>query len=221
MRVFHVSINWWSFTGIWVTTSLLKSPGFFSVFWPISTILWFGWSPIVHLFPSPPVLLQILWWAPITIGIIVTFIFQWFFNSTYPSVHFLTILLCRQLGQQTAQFGKFSIFQRLVVSKSQRSKWVSFSRTDAGLCIYHLLVWSNLNFFKILSGPSYPTRRIKIYTLSMVICSVPLLCDWSFCVYLHITYICCFVASYLLLLWYDRSLWRCFLQLLEYILFPS
>ena len=35
------------------------------------------------------------------------------------------------------------------VSKSHRSLWVSFSRTDAGLCIYHLLVWSNLNFLHI------------------------------------------------------------------------
>ena len=35
------------------------------------------------------------------------------------------------------------------LSKSYRSLWVSFSRTDAGLCIYHLFVWSNLNFLHI------------------------------------------------------------------------
>ena len=34
-------------------------------------------------------------------------------------------------------------------SKSHRSLCVSFSRTGAGLCIYHLLVWSNLNFLHI------------------------------------------------------------------------
>ena len=33
--------------------------------------------------------------------------------------------------------------------KSQRSLWVSFPRTDAGLCVYHLFVWSNLNFLHI------------------------------------------------------------------------
>ena len=30
----------WSFTGVWVTAGLLRSPGFFSVFKPISTMLW-------------------------------------------------------------------------------------------------------------------------------------------------------------------------------------
>ena len=32
------------------------------------------------------------------------------------------------------------------ISKSQRSLCVSFSRIDSGLCIYHLLIWSNFNF---------------------------------------------------------------------------
>ena len=31
-RVFHISVSWCSFTEVWVTTSLLKSPGLFSVF---------------------------------------------------------------------------------------------------------------------------------------------------------------------------------------------
>ena len=31
-RVFHNSVSWWSFTGVWTTASLLKSPGLFSVF---------------------------------------------------------------------------------------------------------------------------------------------------------------------------------------------
>ena len=35
--VFHIS--WWFFTGVWVTASLLKSPGLFSVFWPFSIVL--------------------------------------------------------------------------------------------------------------------------------------------------------------------------------------
>ena len=28
-RLFHISVSWWSFTGDWVTASLLKSPGLF------------------------------------------------------------------------------------------------------------------------------------------------------------------------------------------------
>ena len=42
--------------------SLLQSPGLFSVFWPISTILPFGWSPLVLLPPSPSVPLPIFRW---------------------------------------------------------------------------------------------------------------------------------------------------------------
>ena len=34
-RVFHISISWWFFTGVWVTVSLLKSPELCSVFWPL------------------------------------------------------------------------------------------------------------------------------------------------------------------------------------------
>ena len=34
LRVFHISVSWWSFIVVWVTASFLKSPGLFSVFWP-------------------------------------------------------------------------------------------------------------------------------------------------------------------------------------------
>ena len=36
LRVLHISVSWWSFIGVWETASLIKSPGLFSVFWPIS-----------------------------------------------------------------------------------------------------------------------------------------------------------------------------------------
>ena len=38
--------------------------------------------------------------------------------------------------------------------------------------------------------------------------------------YHYIIYICCLVVSYLFLLWYDYSLWHCFLLLSEEIQFP-
>ena len=53
-RIFHISASWWSSTGVWVTARLLKSPGLFSVFWPFSIMLSFGWSPHVGQLPSPP-----------------------------------------------------------------------------------------------------------------------------------------------------------------------
>ena len=39
LRVFHTSVKWCSFSGAWVTASLLRSPGLLSVsvFWPILT----------------------------------------------------------------------------------------------------------------------------------------------------------------------------------------
>ena len=85
IRVFHISVSWWSFTGDWVTASLLKSSGFFSVFCPFSTML-LVWmvstrpptSKSSRPFNNPLVTVRK---APITIGIIVTFMFHSFFNS--------------------------------------------------------------------------------------------------------------------------------------------
>ena len=53
-RVFHISVSWCSFTGDWVTPSLIKSPGLFSVFWPFSIMLLFWWSPLGRQLPSLP-----------------------------------------------------------------------------------------------------------------------------------------------------------------------
>ena len=51
LQAFHTSVNWLSFTGVWVTASLLKSPGLSSVFWTILTLL-SGWSLLVIRFLS-------------------------------------------------------------------------------------------------------------------------------------------------------------------------
>ena len=42
--------------------------------------------------------------------------------------------------------------------KSPRSLCESFSRTDAGLCIYHLFLWSNWNFLHISQWIFLPTQ---------------------------------------------------------------
>ena len=39
LRVFHIIVSWWYFTGVWLTASLLQSPELFPVFWPISVML--------------------------------------------------------------------------------------------------------------------------------------------------------------------------------------
>ena len=53
-RVLHIIVSWWSFTGVWVAASLLKFSEPFSVFWPSSIMLSFGWSPLVHQLLNPP-----------------------------------------------------------------------------------------------------------------------------------------------------------------------
>ena len=124
--------------------------------------------------------------AQITIGIIVTFMFQRFFFSillkgriTYSFFHFPSDLFCGRPGQQSLQFCKFSFFffflliiirsdllaeirWSVYMPKSQRSFCVSFSRTDTGLCIYHLFLWSNLNFLQISQWISLPTQSCLV-----------------------------------------------------------
>ena len=107
---------------------------------------------------------------PITIGITVTYMFHNFFNSiarsSYLSFFWCCFnLLSDQSGLQSPQFWKFSFscwllldlvdrprLGDLFVSKKKKNKkktkslCVSFSRTGSELCIYHLIIWSNLNF---------------------------------------------------------------------------
>ena len=99
--------------------------------------------------------------APVTIGIIVTFMFHSFFQfSSKVEVlillfTILSVLFCGQPGHQSPQFYKFSFFFLLIIirsgllaeirwsvcmSKAHRSLCVLFSRTGAGLYIYHLFV---------------------------------------------------------------------------------
>ena len=48
------------------------------------------------------------------------------------------------------------------MSKSYWSLLVSFSRTAAGLCIYHLFVWSNLNLLPISQWITLPTQPFLV-----------------------------------------------------------
>ena len=92
-----------------------------AVVWMVSTRLPTSKSS----FPFNNPLLNILN-APITIGIIVTFMFPSFFNSltrskyllTYSSFHFLLVLFCGQPVQHTPQFFEFSFFFLLIIIRS-------------------------------------------------------------------------------------------------------
>ena len=106
--------------------------------------------------------------TPITIGIIVTCMFHSFFNSlarsrylSFFSHSFSFILWSAGTAKSTIlQFLFFllviirsgllaEISWSICMSKSHRSLCVLFSRTGAGLCIYHLFIWYNLNFLQI------------------------------------------------------------------------
>ena len=118
--------------------------------------------------------------APITMGIIATFMLQSFFNSLarsrYLSLfsHSFSFILW-SAGTAKSTILQIFLFLLIIIrsgllaenwwsvcmSKSHRSLCVSFSRTGAGLCIYHLLAWSNLNFLHISQWITLPTQSCQ------------------------------------------------------------
>ena len=106
--------------------------------------------------------------ALITIATIVTFMFHCFFNSLARSKylsffsHSFRFILW-SAGTAKSTISQILFFLLIIIrpdllaeirwsvcmSKSHWSLCVLFSRTGAELCIYHLLVWSNLNFLHI------------------------------------------------------------------------
>ena len=153
--------------------------------------------------------------APTTIGVTVTFTFHSFFSSlarsgclSLFSLSFIFPLCYAWTAKSTIRQFLFFFFFLLslglteskwsvCILKSQRTLCISFSRTDSGLCIYHLFVWSNLNFLHNSQWITFPTQSCLVL--------------YSFCASLlhslimwlivsshhHITYNCYFVASYL------------------------
>ena len=115
--------------------------------------------------------------APITIGTIVTFMFHSFFNSLARSRYLSFFSLSFRFILWSAGTAKSTILQILFLLliimrsgllagirwsvcmlKSHRSLCESFSTTGAGLCIYHLFVWSNWNFLHIFPWITLPTQ---------------------------------------------------------------
>ena len=61
------------------------------------------------------------------------------------------------------------------ISKPQRILWVTFPRTGSALCIYHLFVWSNLNYWHNSQGITFPTHSCLRFALIYYIRSLLLL----------------------------------------------
>ena len=141
--------------------------------------------------------------ALITIDILVTCMFHSFFNSlarsrylSFFSHYFSFNLWSAGTAKSTILQVLFFFFFLLIIirsgllaeirgsacmSKSNRSLWVLFSGTGAGLCIYHLLVWSNLNFLRI-------SQWITLLTQSCLVL-------YSFCANLLHSLIMWFIVS--------------------------
>ena len=123
--------------------------------------------------------------APVTISTIVTFMFHSFFQfSSKVEVLILlfTFLQIYSVVRRDSKVDNFAndLFLLIIIRsgllagirwsvcmlKSHRSLCESFSRTGSGLCIYHLFVWSNLNFLLISQWITLPTQScLAIYSL--------------------------------------------------------
>ena len=79
LRVFHTSVSWVSFTGVWVTTKYLQVFRILlSIRADLNNTWWSGWSRFVLRFLSLPFHFPSLWIVPsvpVTNGITVTLIF--------------------------------------------------------------------------------------------------------------------------------------------------
>ena len=123
--------------------------------------------------------------APITVVITVTFMFHTFFSSqakfTYLSLFSLSFSFtlwsagtAKSTIRQVLFFFFFFFFLFTItrsgrlakikwsdrISKSQRILCISFSRTDSGLCIYHLIIRLNFNFLHISQLITFPPSRV-------------------------------------------------------------
>ena len=102
--------------------------------------------------------------APITIGIIVIYMFHSFFNSlqgrgTYPSFHILSVLFCGQPGQQSRQFCKFSFFLLIIIRFGLLAeiRWsVCMSKYNRSLCVSFLGHASLFNWWVFTEGGVTP-----------------------------------------------------------------
>ena len=188
-----------------MTARLLKSPGPFSVFWPILKMMSSRWSRIVFLFPSLPVPLpQLVLPSPSCSIIFFSSLARSFFTFFY--VHPL-VWLDSKVHYSANLLDFFWLLLGLVVSsrldcisKSQRRLCVSFSRNDSGLFIT-INLYGQINYFHKSLCITFPTKScLVLYSFCANLLILLIIYDWIFCLYHRITYIYYFVISCLLLL---------------------
>ena len=116
--------------------------------------------------------------APTTIRIISILMFHSFFSSLAKSKH---VSLFAFFDFHSVVYGDGKIHKSasslflitsyghvagirwsVYISKPQRISYVSFFRTDFGLCIYHLAVWSNFNCLHYSQSIPLPTQSCVV-----------------------------------------------------------
>ena len=158
--------------------------------------------------------------APITIGIIVTFMFHSFFNSLARSRYLSLFSHSFSFILWSAGTAKSTILQ------------IFFSRlgdpfacqNPIGVCVCHFL--GHIPFVSMAKFEFLAHFSVDHLAHPVVSSLVLLLCQFAAFTYYvidgfichHIAYICYFVASYLFSPWYDWFLWRCFVLPLGEIL---
>ena len=214
MRVFHISVCWWSFSEVWVTASIFKSPGLFST------------RPLISKSSTS--------FNNHSMTIPITWIYNWYQHDFYVAQFFhfpskvqsliLPIIFFQfySMVSRDSKVRKFatSLFRpaeswwSVCISKSQRSLCVSFSRSDVWSCIYYMFVWSNLSFLHNPQWIPLPTQLCVVlhsfsvnllHSLIMWLIGSPLSQQ-----NLHLLF--CWVLSILALIWlvFYGVLFRCY-----------
>ena len=147
--------------------------------------------------------------APITIGIIVTFMFHNFFNSVVRSRYLSFFWLSFNFTLWSAGTAKSTILQVLysIWLLSGLVVWVRLgdpfvSQNPRRVCAFHLpgqilgCAYSICSYGQISIFCTIPWESssqpscVLSYMLSVIVYCIRLLCHWSFRIYHHITYIC-------------------------------
>ena len=158
--VFHAKVRRWSFSGVWVTVSLLRSPGHFSVFWPTSKrTVW-----LLPLISNSFCLLSRFWGtvpsAPTTTSTAVNLIFHSFqFSSKAQEIVYLFAFFSPSglPERQNPQNRKFSFFLLINISLVFWSGLGDPLIAGFLFEIYQLVVSSNFNFLFNSQWITFPT----------------------------------------------------------------
>ena len=163
MSLFYINVNWWNFPGVWVTqvpSGLQDSSQYFS---PSQQCC--GLNGVSSSFNFHPNLLGILPSTPTKIGITNTHMFNSLFSSPARSKYVPIFSLLKKNflsglmeGQNELNFqsGLLVEIRGSICSLNLQNFFLLLSVIHSGLCIYNLVIWSNLNFCTPPNGSPIP-----------------------------------------------------------------